>query len=427
MEAQLSWEAMEWPSWVPASIRESIAKHHETPADWRSAAARYRTCPDIGEVITLPSIATHEPVTGRWINMWGNIGRLVMPDGQSEPVGMPFRQGPRQPDELELNDRAKQLVEGAIAPRSATVYSFRGSGQWRDWFIATIDDDAAVLSITSDYGEWSHRWPSERETLTHSLAWSFDRHYVSGKLTTREQRQVYDPAATEKRIREHILEWRRQGDLTKEDARTAWDGLDDLDTWENEQCLVGELHDLDATLKSPGALFGWEAYECLQHKPRASYVHLRDTYLPALAQRLRTLPREVEPTPLPGTATDDREWAWENDAVGARNGPFLTREDAISDAEDYFWGDACPCHVDVGRVDPPTIAHHIGADMEIVQAQVEMGLAGDYCLDAPAEVVILPGAEDAMHEWIETYVSVRNPAWVMGDKTETVVLDGPDE
>ncbi len=88
------------------------------------------------------------------------------------------------------------------------------------WFIAFIDS-AGCLAVLSDYGDYSYRWHSPGASMRHFLL-CCNTGYVADKFGYNVKAEI-DGDATRKGIREYILETRRQGTLTKEEARLEWE------------------------------------------------------------------------------------------------------------------------------------------------------------------------------------------------------------
>jgi hypothetical protein len=93
------------------------------------------------------------------------------------------------------------------------------------WSIIFLDSTGCV-AVCSDYGDWCYRWQTRycghddfRQFLAHA-----DSGYVAHKLGCgrREELQVYDGEATRKHIQRYICERRREGGLSKEEARHEW-------------------------------------------------------------------------------------------------------------------------------------------------------------------------------------------------------------
>lgn len=74
-----TWDAVEWPEWVPESVRQGVSRFWgersgSSPADYERSMA-YERIPRFGEVVTLSM--SGESVTGRYVHAWNNIGRVV--------------------------------------------------------------------------------------------------------------------------------------------------------------------------------------------------------------------------------------------------------------------------------------------------------------------------------------------------------------
>lgn len=202
--------------------------------------------------------------------------------------------------EMTLRARARDILDrhrdiADVGTVIATTYRLRPVGDTRsgDWCHATIDDEYWTLSITSDHGNWSYRWNTETgRTLTAAIASDFGTDYMACKLCP--DRSKYDPDETEKGCKRRIIEARRDGDLTREEAREAWRGLEDVG-WDDERQTYDDLGNVP-----PAWLFRDDTSEYLKQSATGAFLHLRDAYLPALIDALRALPGPT-PDPLPGT------------------------------------------------------------------------------------------------------------------------------
>ena len=192
---------------------------------------------------------------------------------------------------------------------TADVYRFapvRGPDGRRDfgWAICTVNDATGELLITSDWGNFAHRWNTDHlgaPTLTAFIAHG-SRDYLTRKLLregtdAREFCSEKTARALQTRIAERRLEdgrgdseWRRTmicrapSYITKEIAREIWDELDELaGTGTGQQAaalfferLPSELH---AYISEP-----WEYSQTIE---RMEYRVLYDSILPALVAACR--------------------------------------------------------------------------------------------------------------------------------------------
>lgn len=92
--APATWAAFNWPEWIPESVRQRLSefwseKHGRSPRAWmESFTYAYARHPVIGTEVTCESDSlwgcrgSTEPIVGRWIPMWNNMGRVVGSDGE---------------------------------------------------------------------------------------------------------------------------------------------------------------------------------------------------------------------------------------------------------------------------------------------------------------------------------------------------------
>jgi hypothetical protein len=95
------------------------------------------------------------------------------------------------------------------------------------WAIFYVDHEWGGLTITSDWGSWSHVWGGGPKTWGNATFVDFlkDRtscHYLADKLSYGRTRQVPDPDATFKALGSEIIYRRRAGDLNRDKARELW-------------------------------------------------------------------------------------------------------------------------------------------------------------------------------------------------------------
>jgi hypothetical protein len=106
---------------------------------------------------------------------------------------------------------------------TATAYHFRGRGGWA---ICTVNDATGELLIVSDWTDGcGFRWhtahlgcPTLTEFLAHDRGGHYD--YLVGERFSADE--------TVKAMRERVLHLRRDGELTRGEARATWEALDDL-------------------------------------------------------------------------------------------------------------------------------------------------------------------------------------------------------
>jgi len=136
-----------------------------------------------------------------------------------------------------MTGRNQEFQVHSKCRHTADVYRFVFRGSLSGWVIFTICDETGELSVQSDWGCWGHRWNIEHlgngATLTEFIRDRDPEHadYLANKLSysmPSDARRLPDEEGTEKAIRDRILELRRDGSVTAEDAREAWDDVEML-------------------------------------------------------------------------------------------------------------------------------------------------------------------------------------------------------
>lgn len=113
--------------------------------------------------------------------------------------------------------------------KKQTVEQYQFNGPFGAWAIITLDP-RGIFQAVSDFGTfaydgWGHHG---RESFKHFLVEGLSRDYFLGKTARGERR--FSLEKTKRRLREDVVGQRRDGDLTKEKAREAWDAID----WRDE-------------------------------------------------------------------------------------------------------------------------------------------------------------------------------------------------
>lgn len=179
------------------------------------------------------------------------------------------------------------------------------------WALCTVNDGTGELLITSDYGNWSHRWSADPKhlgapTLTHFIADRNAWDYLACKLLGRSNCHEWDREATVREFRKRLVERRyecgqrynrtpaclRYADyleplrhhgnrmLTKEAAREMWDQLGEMEHAHDQREFID-------TFMNDDDLMQWvseQPYEELQEKPSRDYLILAKGILPALIE-----------------------------------------------------------------------------------------------------------------------------------------------
>ncbi len=81
-------------------------------------------------------------------------------------------------------------------------------------------DSSGMLACVTDYGSYAYKWDAIGERDFRKFLCTCDQWYLTSKL---DPSTHYDGDATLKRIRQRICELRREGQLTRDRARTEWE------------------------------------------------------------------------------------------------------------------------------------------------------------------------------------------------------------
>lgn len=116
------------------------------------------------------------------------------------------------------------------------AYNVRAGHEWatiliRGWDANGNDGtprEIGEILIHSSYGSWAYQWGHLGMPFKKWLATCNDRSYVAEKFLGTDARE-FDGKASVKNLRQSLLEYRRQGDITKNDARSIWDWIESND------------------------------------------------------------------------------------------------------------------------------------------------------------------------------------------------------
>jgi hypothetical protein len=142
----------------------------------------------------------------------------------------------------------------------------------RSWTHAYLDDDMGTLMITSDWGDWSHRWGLSG--MPKGVAFSDfifgdrnDFNYVARKLYSGRRDDVeWDEKATKRELRKRVARGFRSGEFGPNTCTELMHEIDAAETF--EELYYSELL----------VVYADDRYS----KPTWSFLHLRDVILPAL-------------------------------------------------------------------------------------------------------------------------------------------------
>jgi hypothetical protein len=125
----------------------------------------------------------------------------------------------------------------AFSKTAVERYDFRIPGGFA-WAKITVSSDVGLLQISSDYGDWSYRWGGDNgKPSFKAFLVGLNQEYLSDKLT-RGKRDLLQEQ-TREAVQLEILRERRGAprDVTRQQAREAWDAACRLDLDSEERAL----------------------------------------------------------------------------------------------------------------------------------------------------------------------------------------------
>lgn len=164
-----------------------------------------------------------------------------------------------------------------------TAEYFRFTFEPLGWAIFTINEKTGEFTITSDWGHYAHRWNPDHTgspSMKHFIV-TAGSHYIVNKLcynVHRQDKEQFQHDRSKDALRSQLIEWRRDGQLSKAKARHLWAELDDVfyqaDCWDEEESYI------------------------VQNWPRALYEHIEcpwDYFVFDLSPRLKFVQNELIP------------------------------------------------------------------------------------------------------------------------------------
>lgn len=152
----------------------------------------------------------------------------------------------------------------AVPGTDVTLHHYRlPSENGEGWAIITIGTDGTFAAL-SDYGNWSYAGWSHHgcgDIRRFFLRERRSDSYLITKLCSGHPRllHLYDGEATVKRIREAIIQHRRDGSFDARQARREWDLIEDLEVQESELAFgrwfdatnMGDAHEFCCSQPDP--------------------------------------------------------------------------------------------------------------------------------------------------------------------------------
>lgn len=230
----------------------------------------------------------------------------------------------------------KELIEN---------YRIAAYGEWasislRCWtrqLAARTSEDVycGEIAINSSLGAWGHVWTACSVPFKLFLT-EVEFGYTFGKFLGNDL-QEFDPDKTAQGLLESVIDARRSGDLTKEDARLLWDELIGLqhEPLQSVDDLVGRLEGIrcEAWGESPAVTgFLSEPWERARMRPKQGPVTFWRVLWPLFISTLKEELAGTEPTPAETVAAAERarmlaaleRHDWETASIWRRYYPSAT-------------------------------------------------------------------------------------------------------
>jgi len=156
------------------------------------------------------------------------------------------------------------------------------------WAIFTIDENGGLFNCHSDFGDYNYSWPNHgrksfKEYIIKDLA--RDSSYFLSKVASRNYFN-YEDNLTNWKLK--IIELRKEGECTKEQARDAWGFITDIDdslSSDYLQSKIFESEEINALCDEP-----WNCFEIvLDYSPYATIF--ANKVMPMFAEILK---KEIE-------------------------------------------------------------------------------------------------------------------------------------
>lgn len=159
-----------------------------------------------------------------------------------------------------------------ISFKKQTVFHLRHMGEWADISVSQgryekeqsmYDSGWVTVSILSTFGSHGHHWCSIGADSWWEFLVSLDKDYFLKKVM--DQRNLKDFSAKETLVsmRRHVLEYRRDMSIEKDEARLAWATITDI---ENDLEWEPDTPNLFRTYMIDDPYWSQEFYEYFQYE-----------------------------------------------------------------------------------------------------------------------------------------------------------------
>jgi hypothetical protein len=137
-------------------------------------------------------------------------------------------------------------------------YIVRGAGSLKgEWAFIYLDEEKGVFSSYSSFGSYAYCWAHRGSDTLKDFLRDLEFDYFMGKTRGRDFER-FDFYATIKGMREFVADARRQGELTKAEAREVWTDIEELecDSTESVDLFVDRVYASKAIGEAYGHDFG---------------------------------------------------------------------------------------------------------------------------------------------------------------------------
>lgn len=112
------------------------------------------------------------------------------------------------------------------------------------WAIITLNEEVGTVDIQSNYGDYSHIWSVRGPLITlKQFISGIDFNYAMKKWIGRKSELQYD--ATIVTFKRQILQYRKDESLQKNEARSMWDSIKDIDYCYTSDEFYRQLEDTE--------------------------------------------------------------------------------------------------------------------------------------------------------------------------------------
>ena len=153
-----------------------------------------------------------------------------------------------------------------------------------EWAIFTIDENGGLFNCHSSYGDYSYSWPNHgRKTFKHFLIEiTRDYWYLLNKVS---DKTYFNFDKTVAEWKKKIIEWRKELSITQEQARDAFDVINDLEDGMSADYTYMRLVESDE-IRALEVADEWEVFDCVKEYPREA-MFFAEKIMPMLAEVLK--------------------------------------------------------------------------------------------------------------------------------------------